>query len=77
MTDVKLDEAIAIRKKITECDGIIKMLNDDQYDHFVIYGVCCDGISDYIDLLPDECLKAVRQWYTNECEMLKEEFKKI
>lgn len=77
MTDVKLDEAIAIRKKITEYDGIIKMLNDEQYDHFVIHGVYCDGISDYIDLLSNECLKAVKQWYTNECEKLKEEFKKI
>ena len=77
MTDVKLDEAIAIRKKITECDGIIKMLNDEQYDHFVIHGVCCDGISDYIDLLPNECLKAVKQWYIDEAAKLKEEFEKI
>ena len=77
MTDVKLDEAIAIRKKITEYDDIIKMLNSDQYDHFVIHGVCCDGVSDYIDLLPDECLKAVKQWYIDEWAKLKEEFKKI
>lgn len=77
MTDVKLDMAIAIRKKITEYDDIIKMFNDDQYDHFNIHGVCCDGVSDHIDLLSDECLEAVKQWYIDKRIKLKEEFEKI
>ena len=77
MTNDKLDKAIAIRKKMSEYDDIIKMLNDNQYDHFNIHGVCSDGVSDYIDLLPDDCLKAVKQWYIDEWIKLKEEFEKI
>lgn len=77
MTDDKLEKAIGIKKKITEYDDIIKMLSDDQYDHYNIHGVCCDGVSDYIDLLPNECLQTVRQWYIDECTKLKDKFDKM
>lgn len=77
MTNDKLDKAIATRKKMSEYDDIIKMLNNNQYDHFNIHGVYSDGVSDYIDLLPDDCLKVVKQWYIDEWIKLKEEFEKI
>lgn len=77
MTDENLERAIGIKKKITEYDDIIKMLNDEQYDHYNIHGVCCDGVSDYIDLLPDDCLKAIKQWYIDKYIKLKDEFKNL
>ena len=75
MTDEQLEKANGIRNKISECENILKELNSDEYDHFVIRGVASDGVSDYIDLIPKECLQAVKQWYADEWIKLKEEFK--
>lgn len=77
MTDAKFNEIVAIKQKIEKYDDMLKKLNDDQYDHFIIKGMCCDGVGDYIDLISDGCLKVIKQWYIDEWIKAKEEFEKI
>lgn len=65
MTDEKLEKANLLKGKISDLDNIIKQLNSNEYDHFNIHGVCDDGVSDYIDLIPTEGLKVIKQWYAS------------
>ena len=75
MTIETLNKAMELNHKIEECDEVLKNLNSDAYDHYTVHGVCSDGVSDYIDLLPKEALKALKQWYIDEGIRLREEFK--
>ena len=76
MTDAKFNELVTIKKNIENCEDMLKKLNDDQYNHFFIKGACDDGIADYIDIIPNDCLKVIKQWYSDEWIKLKDEFAK-
>lgn len=76
MTDAKFNELIIIKKKIEDYEDMLKQLNDNQYEHFFIEGKCSDGVTDYIDVIPDDCLKTMKQWYIDEIMKLKDEFAK-
>lgn len=77
MTEAVLDKAIALRKQMDDCMDVIRQLDSDEYIHFVIEGVCDDGVSDFIDQLPIDCVEAIKQRYTDRFSRLMAEFKSL
>ena len=77
MTNDKLDKAIALRVKINDYSDTLDQLNSPMYDYFTIHGMCSDGVSDYVDHIPDECFEVIKQWYIDRLTKAKEEFEKI
>ena len=77
MNEAVLDKAIALRKQMDDCADVIKQLDSSEYTHYVIRGICDDGVSDFIDQVPIDCVKAIRQWYVDRFTRLQAEFKSL
>ena len=77
MTEAVLDKAIALRKQMSDCADVIRHLDSGEYTYYVIKGICDDGVSDFIDQVPIDCVEAIKQWYTDRFSKLQAEFKSL
>ena len=83
MTEEKFTKAQELKEQINELyeeSGYFYSAlpkHDNQYDKFVISGLCSDGVADWLFDISDELLEVIKDWYSDKILKLEAEFEKL
>ena len=83
MTDEQFKKAQELKEQIealyNESGNFYSALpkHDNQYEKYIVSGLCYDGVADWLFEISDELLDVIKDWYSNKILKLEAEFEKL